>query len=299
MSMAIAAPMTANSHQLVSTTCGSDSARRRIASLVTRAAAAAMITDSPSAARFSARRCPYGCSGSAGRAPSRTATSVRTAAMTSPLDSTPAETSARLPVARPVPSLSATSTHAATIDARAVRAPRSTCDGDAIAVTAERSGCGERSRQLDEETHAEAAAALGGVGAARLVRRPCDVQVHPRHLAGELAQELRGDDRAGLARLVDVDDVRGLALEQVGVVGVQRQPPGELARAHAGVGHRLRPRVVVGEQAAVRGAERGYDRAGERREVDEPLGAERDGVREAVREDEAALGVGVEHLDGR
>ena len=55
--------------------------------------------------------------------------------MTSPLDSMPAETSARLPVARPVPSLSATSTHAATIDTSAVRDPPSS-DGAAIAVIA-------------------------------------------------------------------------------------------------------------------------------------------------------------------
>ena len=57
-SIAIAAAITANSHQLVCTTCGFVSKSRRIASLVTSVAAAAMITDSPSAARFSARRWP-------------------------------------------------------------------------------------------------------------------------------------------------------------------------------------------------------------------------------------------------
>ena len=50
--------MTANSYQLVVTTCGFSSRSRRIASLVTSVAAAAMIADSPSAARFSARRWP-------------------------------------------------------------------------------------------------------------------------------------------------------------------------------------------------------------------------------------------------
>ena len=49
-SIAIAAAITANSHQLVCTTCGFVSRSWRIASLVTSVAAAAMITDSPSAA---------------------------------------------------------------------------------------------------------------------------------------------------------------------------------------------------------------------------------------------------------
>src|ERR1700729_1510708 len=51
----------------------------------------------------------------------RIAPRVSSAAITSPEDSTPAETNARLPVARPVPSLSATSTNAAASDAIAVR----------------------------------------------------------------------------------------------------------------------------------------------------------------------------------
>jgi hypothetical protein len=46
---------------------------------------------------------------------------VKVAATMSPLDSTPAEISPRLPVAIPVPSLSATSSAAATTDTNAVR----------------------------------------------------------------------------------------------------------------------------------------------------------------------------------
>src|SRR4051812_25046055 len=48
------------------------------------------------------------------------AKNVSTAATTSPLDSTPAEISPRLPVAMPVPSLSTTRTVAAAIETRAV-----------------------------------------------------------------------------------------------------------------------------------------------------------------------------------
>jgi hypothetical protein len=52
----------------------------------------------------------------------RTTKNVRIAATTSPLDSTPAEISPRLPVINPVASFSATSSAAAAIDTSVVRA---------------------------------------------------------------------------------------------------------------------------------------------------------------------------------
>ena len=58
------------------------------------------------------------------------------------------------------------------------------------------------------------------------------------------------------------------------------------------------PLVVVGDQRRVGGAERDQDRAGERRQVDDPLGAElAHAVGERVGEDQPALGVGVVDLD--
>ena len=62
-----------------------------------------------------------GGSSSAGRPPSRMANSVSTAATTSPLDSIPADTRPRLPVSKPLPSFSTTSTVAANTDTAAVR----------------------------------------------------------------------------------------------------------------------------------------------------------------------------------
>ena len=59
----------------------------------------------------------------------------------------------------------------------------------------------------------------------------------------------------------------------------------------------LRPGVVVADDASVRVAERDDDRAGQRGDVDQPLGALGDRVREAVGEHEPALGVGVDDLD--
>ena len=60
----------------------------------------------------------------------------------------------------------------------------------------------------------------------------------------------------------------------------------------------LRRGVVVGEEAGVEQAERDADGAGEGGGVDEVGGAEGFGVVEAVGEDEAAFGVGVDDLDG-
>ncbi len=59
----------------------------------------------------------------------------------------------------------------------------------------------------------------------------------------------------------------------------------------------LREVVVVAHQPGVGRAERDDHRTGERREVDDPLGALLDRVHEAVRQHEPALGVGVVDLD--
>ena len=87
-------------------------------------------------------------------------------------------------------------------------------------------------------------------------------------------------------------------LRQLLVLGVQRQPPEQLA------GDRRRPRstllgpvVVVGDQPGVGRAERDDDGAGQRRDVDDPLGALARAPGERVGEDQPALGVGVVDLD--
>ena len=59
-----------------------------------------------------------------------------------------------------------------------------------------------------------------------------------------------------------------------------------------------RERVVVGEQPARDVAERDHAGAGERGDVDHRGGLEALGVGERVAQDQPALGVGVEDLDG-
>ena len=140
---------------------------------------------------------------------------------------------------------------------------------------------------------------LAAYGLPRAPRRPGDVQVRPRHVAGEALQELRRDARARLARLVDVHEVGRVAVERLGVVGVQRQAPDGLAGRRRRGADLRGPVVVGGEQAGVGVAQRDDDRAGQRGDVDEPLGALVDRVRQAVGQHEAALGVGVDDLDRR
>ena len=106
-----------------------------------------------------------------------------------------------------------------------------------------------------------------------------------------------GRDRARLARFRCVVQIAVFACDQLGVLLVQRQAPDDLARARAGRGDVLGEIVVVAHQPRVGRAERDDHRAGERGQVDDPLGAERDGVAQAVGQHEAALGVGVVDLD--
>ena len=63
----------------------------------------------------------------------------------------------------------------------------------------------------------------GSITAAQFLRRfTGDVEVHPRHVAREAPEELRGRDGAGLADLDRVGDVRVAALDQLVVLGVER-----------------------------------------------------------------------------
>ena len=62
--------------------------------------------------------------------------------------------------------------------------------------------------------------------------------------------------------------------------------------------HALGERLVGAEDAGVHGAQRHHDGAGERGGIDQVRGAELLGVSDAVGQDQAAFGVGIDHLDG-
>src|SRR3954447_22886622 len=88
---------------------------------------------------------------------------------------------------------------------------------------------GHPAGQLDQQAHPETGAALLRVWTAQVPRGPGDVEVRPGHVVDEAAQELGGGDRGCLAALGYVDDVGVAALDHLGEVVVQRQPPHRLA----------------------------------------------------------------------
>ena len=108
------------------------------------------------------------------------------------------------------------------------------------------------------------------------------------------------DRAAPCARAGGVREVGVAALDQLGVArgAAAAARPSSPARSPA-----ARDRVAQSSSleisAGVGRAERDDDRAGQRREVDEPLGAELARVQQAVGEDQPALGVGVVDLDRR
>src|SRR5438874_1943008 len=81
------------------------------------------------------------------------------------------------------------------------------------------------SAERDEQPYAIPGAARLRVLAAEVPGRPGDVDVHPWGVADEAEQELGADDRARLADLDRVHDVRVGALDQFGRLFVQGQPP--------------------------------------------------------------------------
>ena len=90
---------------------------------------------------------------------------------------------------------------------------------------------------------------------------------------------------------------RVVALDQLAVLLVQRQPPDDLAGALAGGPQALGELVVVAHQARVGRPQRDDHRAGQRRQVDDPLRSLGDRMTEAVGQHQPALGVRVVDLD--
>ena len=145
-------------------------------------------------------------------------------------------------------------------------------------------------------------------GAALVHADPGDVEVHPGDprrvgvvggAADEVAQEESREQRpAGRVADLGVREVGDRRVEVVDHVGGQRQLPGELADV-ARRREELGDRLVVAHDARRAGAEGDRDGSGEGRDVDDDVGMLATGGDEAVREDQPALGIRVEHFDGR
>ena len=158
---------------------------------------------------------------------------------------------------------------------------------------------GEVCSQLDQGAGAEGGGALGeppvvGVG----VHRAGDVEVDPRRVADELLQEQRRGDRpaVGAADVLEVGDV---ALEQLAVVVVQRQPPQRLVGRR---GRRPGPRRRTARRCETRPAMR-LPSATTQAPVSVARSTMASGCSSTASASasariEPALGVGVQHLDG-
>ena len=171
---------------------------------------------------------------------------------------------------------------------------------NAIRATARRrSGAlGARgTRQLDQQAHAVARSALADVGAPRSQAEPamsrCAQGVSPtkfdRNVAPMIVPALRPS--GALSRSPYVPLISSSYSSCSG-----RRHTISPVRSPAAVDP-LGELVVVGDQPGVGRAERDDHRAGQRREVDDPLCAERDGVTQAVGQHEPSLGIGVVDLD--
>ena len=152
-----------------------------------------------------------------------------------------------------------------------------------------------------EQAHAETRGALAGQR--QVARGPGDagdVEMRPGHVADELLQE---DGTGGAARLAappDILDVGDVGLDVLLVGLAERQPPQQLAGLLGRRQQLAGQRLVIAEQARLLVPQRHDHGAGQRRQIDDRLGLESLlGVVEHVRQQQAALGVRVDHLDGR
>ena len=109
--------------------------------------------------------------------------------------------------------------------------------------------------QLDQQADPVAAGSVADVFAADVPGGAGDVEVRPGALGGELLEERPGVDRPRLALRRGVDEVRDLPLRQLLVLGMQRQPPGQLSGRLGGAQDLGRQIVVVGDQRRVGRAE--------------------------------------------
>lgn len=127
---------------------------------------------------------------------------------------------------------------------------------------------------------------------------PGDIQVEPGKPLGEVLQEKPGGDGAA-AVLAGVADVGIVAADQVLVLREVRHAPEPLAGVPGGPGQAAVPAVVGGHDAGGHIAQHGVHgsrEGGDIHQVGAALPA--DGPGEAVSQDQAALGIGVEDLHG-
>ncbi len=120
----------------------------------------------------------------------------------------------------------------------------------------------------------------------------------PGHVTDEALEQQRGRDGSRLTGLADVLHVGNLRFDVALVDVGQRELPVALPHLRAGVDHASDELLGGAHDRGDLPAQGDGDRTGQGGHVDNRIGLELSGEREAIGEDEATLGVGVEHLDG-
>src|SRR6266481_7479712 len=148
---------------------------------------------------------------------------------------------------------------------------------------------------MDQGTQGYASRAFGEPGLGLVVPGgACDVEVDPGRIAGEFLDEHGAGDGAAALAAADVLDVGDSALDEFAVVVVYRHLPHFFAGGFS-AGKQLVCKGLVGtEDADVDVGERDHNGASKCSRINQMRGTELLGVMDAVGEDEAALGVGVE-----
>jgi hypothetical protein len=157
---------------------------------------------------------------------------------------------------------------------------------------------GELAGEFDEGADGDAA---GTFGDPRLVGFhpgcPGDIEMDPGSVFDEFLEEHCCGHGAAPAS-AGVHDVGDGGLDHLGVFGIDGHAPHFFAGALEGLGESVEEILVVAEDSDVGVAESDDDGPGKRGGVDEMSGTELARVVESVGEDETALGVGVDDLDG-
>ncbi len=152
---------------------------------------------------------------------------------------------------------------------------------------------------MDEGAEGHASGAFGEPGLGVVVPgRAGNVQVNPRRVACEFANEPSAGDGAAAFAAADVLNVSEAALNEFAILVIHRQLPHFFADGFGAGEELLGPGLVGAEDADVDIGERDDDGTCKSGGVHKMGGAELLRVMNSIREDEPTFGVGVENFDG-
>ncbi len=123
--------------------------------------------------------------------------------------------------------------------------------------------------------------------------------MHPGGIAHKFLQERAADNRAGLTPAADIFNIGKIALDLLAVLLKQGQLPHPLGARIPGGAQPVHHGLIGPHHARRLAPERHHHRTGQGRQIDDAGRLELlHGVGQRIGEDQAALGVRVDHLHG-